>query len=164
MKTALQRFKSKVNTSGSCHTWTGSVDDSGYGTFRFNGKTHKAHRVAWRIYFGPIPDGLCVCHSCDNPPCVNPDHLWLGTNTDNIHDKERKGRGNQPSGAKSTMHRYPGLVRGIRNPNAMLNDEKVREIRLKSVSRTHASVAAEYGVRPCTIQSICYRRSWKHVK
>ena len=78
-----------------CHIWTASVNHKGYGTVGFNGKTYRAHRVSYTIYKGQIPDGLQVCHRCDNPPCVNPAHLFLGTQSDNEKDKIAKGRNSQ---------------------------------------------------------------------
>lgn len=75
-----------------CWPWLGSKNYFGYGWFRLNGKTTKAHRVAWLLWRGKIPDGMCVLHECDNPSCVNPKHLWIGTKGDNNRDKALKGR------------------------------------------------------------------------
>ena len=95
----IDRFNSKVDTAGptqshmttACHQWTAHTL-KGYGRLKVDAKMEGSHRVSYEIYRGPIPDGLCVLHSCDNPSCVNPDHLWLGTNQDNIDDKVAKGR------------------------------------------------------------------------
>lgn len=76
-----------------CWYWMGQVDRDGYGKVRFNGKYPTAHRASYEMHIGPISPGLCVCHSCDEPSCVNPDHLWLGTVADNARDREAKGRG-----------------------------------------------------------------------
>lgn len=75
-----------------CVEWTGRRDKKGYGHTWFRGKPERAHRVAWIKERGPIPPGMCVCHTCDNPACVRADHLFLGTNNDNVQDKVRKGR------------------------------------------------------------------------
>ena len=79
----------RLDKSSACWTWTGKRYPTGYGRF---GK-HYAHRVAYELAYGPIPEGMHVCHSCDNPPCCNPAHLWIGTPKDNMQDRERKGRG-----------------------------------------------------------------------
>lgn len=75
-----------------CHIWAASLDSVGYGLFGIRRKLFKAHRVAWMLCKGAVPEGLCVLHKCDTPSCVNPDHLFLGTHADNMADKKRKGR------------------------------------------------------------------------
>ena len=88
----MERFWNKVDKTDDCWNWTASKNIQGYGYFRFDGKMRKAHRMAWLLVNGEIPDGMCVCHTCDNPGCVNPIHLWLGTNQDNMDDMNNKGR------------------------------------------------------------------------
>lgn len=85
-----ERFWSFVAKSDGCWTWTGTTM-RGYGQFKTT-RLEQAHRVSWRMHFGPIPAGRSVCHSCDNPPCVRPDHLWLGTHAQNMRDMALKGR------------------------------------------------------------------------
>jgi len=92
-KTVEERFWAKVDKTDSCWVWTGATLRRGYGQIRIPVKKAKqAHRLSWEIHNGPIPDGMLVCHKCDNPPCVNPAHLFLGTQSDNNKDCVRKGR------------------------------------------------------------------------
>lgn len=97
---ADERFDEKVEIAkaGECWTWTASVDGKGYGQFCHAGgkSTMRAHRFAYERAFGPVPDGLLVCHTCDNRRCVNPAHLFVGSHSDNMKDMRRKGRGNSP--------------------------------------------------------------------
>lgn len=87
------RFWAKVDRSGECWTWTASAHSFGYGRFGIGRRVFTAHRVAWELVNGPVPGGLHVCHRCDNPPCVRPDHLFLGTAKENLRDMIAKGRG-----------------------------------------------------------------------
>jgi len=87
------RYIAKVTVGhDGCWGWVGSIDHFGYGQIQHEGKVQPAHRVSWVLARGPIPDGLCVLHRCDNPPCTNPEHLFLGTKKDNMMDAARKGR------------------------------------------------------------------------
>ena len=92
LDTFVQRFWSKVIKSDSCWIWVACRDDRGYGRIAHKGKNKSAHRMSWEMHKGDIADGLCVCHHCDNPICVNPDHLFLGTHTDNMQDMSIKKR------------------------------------------------------------------------
>lgn len=87
----MERFWSKVNKTDECWLWTRGRTKQGYGTFSLDGKTHNAHRLAWLFTYGD-PGELQVLHRCDNPPCVRPDHLFLGTVADNMKDRDAKGR------------------------------------------------------------------------
>lgn len=111
-------FWGKVTKSGpvlladstECWIWRGALDKDGYGNVSIHGKRIRAHRLSWEINIGDIPEGLCVCHHCDNPSCVNPDHLWLGTNAENTADKVAKGR--QARGEKIKAVKKTHCIRG----------------------------------------------------
>jgi len=105
------------------------------------------HRHIWQKCFGEIPEGMCVCHTCDNPPCINPEHLFLGTNQDNIDDKLRKGR--------------QARVCGERHGNAKVTEEAVRFIRKSDLPRK--TLARMHGVSERSIYNILSRKDWAHV-
>ena len=88
----LERYWNKVGKTEDCWLWTANKFKGGYGQYQFLGKPNGAHRISWIIHYGEIPKGMHVLHRCDNPPCVNPNHLFLGTHTDNMKDKAEKGR------------------------------------------------------------------------
>ena len=88
----IERFMAKVEVTHHCWNWVGAKRWVGYGVIGSNGKTPTSSRVAYELFKGEIPDGFCVLHTCDNPACVNPDHLWLGTQSNNIVDMVLKGR------------------------------------------------------------------------
>ncbi len=93
MMTVQERIETRIKKdSNGCWLWTGCVNNKGYGALYIRGKVEGAHRAYWEVYNGSIPDNMCVLHTCDNPPCVNPDHLFLGTQSDNMIDKIKKGR------------------------------------------------------------------------
>jgi hypothetical protein len=114
MTTLSERFWAKVKKGESCWLWAAWRLPSGYGQIRAGERLLRAHRVAWELTNGPIPDGLCVLHNCpggDNPACVNPAHLWLGTNAENTHDMVAKGRYARHNAEKTRCprgHRYAG--------------------------------------------------------
>ncbi len=91
-KPPAERFWKFVKKTSSCWIWTGGVKGHGYGSFFKDGKQLAAHRFSWEIANGPIPSGMCVCHKCDNPICCNPDHLFIGTQSDNLLDAASKNR------------------------------------------------------------------------
>jgi hypothetical protein len=104
MKTLKERFDLQVDKSADCWEWVGSKIPQGYGHIHHNHADIYAHRASWIIYYGEIPNGLCVLHRCDNPSCVNPEHLFIGTIADNMHDRDAKGRNNKGK-------RYPYIAR-----------------------------------------------------
>lgn len=144
------RFFAKVNKTPGCWIWTGALHQFGYGRFKDKEKQCLSHRFSWEFFFGKIPDGLWVLHRCDNPPCVNPGHLFLGNAFDNMQDCFRKGRGRIPHG------------RGEKNSHAILNSQQVSEIR--EMRKTHyiSQIAVKFGVAESTISAICRGELWSH--
>ena len=135
-KTPEQRvayFWTKVSVHGpeDCWEWQGGRLSQGYGRYWVGTRDVLAHVFAWEVTKGPVPDGLCVLHRCDNPPCCNPAHLFIGTRADNNADKIAKGRErwNPSRGDAHWTRRNPGAQRGERNPTAKLTDEQADEIR-----------------------------------
>lgn len=118
-KSFIQRFveKIKINDETDCWEWIGTKNSDGYGNFLVHDVVMKAHRISYLIHIGEIPSGMCVCHHCDNPSCVNPDHLFLGTHTDNMRDMTRKRRLKIPK------------LRGENCGSAKLSDLQVKEMR-----------------------------------
>lgn len=160
----LRNFWAKVYKSESCWEWTASKDACGYGMFGIDGHGYRAHRLSYYLKFGPIPIGILVLHHCDNPCCVNVAHLFLGTQTDNMHDMESKGRSNKARGERSAMRLHPELVRrGEKHHKALLNAEQVAAIRTTFNGSNGNSLAAQFGVSSCTIRDIVKRRSWTHL-
>lgn len=145
----MDRFWQKVEKTEGCWNWKGAKHVKGYGAFRYNNRMGRAHRASYEMFCGPIPDGMLVLHKCDNPSCVNPDHLFLGTNSDNMADKVAKGR-----------EAHVG-VKGVAHPRAKLTEEQVTAIRVLSAPITH--IAAAYGVSPTTIHDIRTRKRWSHI-
>jgi hypothetical protein len=153
--TNKERFESKFVVSSKCWTWTGSRDQNGYGQFRLNGKLQRAHRISYLWNVGQIPDGLGVLHRCDNPSCVRPDHLFVGTQTDNMRDASIKGR----------CKKKTDSMIGTLNQNAKLTPEKIVTIRLKTLAgASRLTLAKEFGVSAQTIQKIVSGRTWRHVQ
>lgn len=145
-----ERFMQRVKKTGGCWLWIAGKDSDGYPSFRaqINGVPHKrGHRAEYAMFKGDIGEGLQVCHSCDNPGCVNPDHLFLGTIDDNMKDKAAKGRSRVPKGAESV--------------HAVLTEEQAQAILLDA--RPYTAIAADYGVSASTIGSIKNRESWRHL-
>jgi len=151
----VKRFWDNVNkgNDNACWDWGGYLHIAGYGQFKCNRKTLLAHRFVWTIVFGEIPEGLCVCHKCDNKGCVNPNHLFLGTQKDNIQDMISKGRRGK-CGTKK------GSNVGERHHNAKLTNEQVLEIvRLKG-EHTERNLGYMFGVHSSTISMIHTGRNW----
>jgi hypothetical protein len=132
-----------------CLEWTGSLDDHGYGLLALMGET-RAHRVSYRLHNGDIPEGMLVCHKCDNPPCCDPAHLFHGTYLDNARDCSSKGRWNDR--------------RGEKNGKAILTTDQVLDIREKlAAGLSQLTLARIYQVKPPVIYKIAHRISWAHI-
>jgi len=133
-----------------CIDTTDPLTRKGYGRRWWKDRPWYSHRRAWVEANGPIPDGMMVCHHCDRPSCINPEHLFLGTALDNNRDREAKGRRN---------------VKGERNPFARLTDDQVREIRERAAAGENQShIGADFGVTNLAVNAIHRRRNWTHVQ
>src|SRR5436190_17812213 len=142
-----ERFSSNIKySSDECWLWTGTLDRNGYGRFGIDGRQPAAHRVSWRLHRGEIPVGLYVCHHCDVPGCVNPEHLFLGTQTDNMRDRTRKGR----------------TARGERQGHSKLRTDDVLEIR-RLTGSSQREIARRFGISQSMVSDIVSRRKWCHV-
>ncbi len=150
----MKRFWDKVDIRGpdECWEWQGGISSSGYGNFQHASKQYGAHRFSYELNFGQIPDGMHVCHTCDNRRCVNPSHLWAGTHRDNMDDRCAKGR---------TVGQRPGEGSTV----SKLTNEQVLEIRAIYArgGRTQASVAQQFGVDTSLISLIVNRKRWGHL-
>lgn len=139
-----------------CWVWIGGHFPDGYGCFQENG-AKRAHRISWSIANGPVPDGASVLHRCDNPGCVNPSHLFLGTHADNMADKVAKGRQARCGPVNP--------ARGSGNPAAKLTERDVAAIRARYAAKTatQTRLAEEYGVSQVMVSKIVRRVFWRHV-
>jgi len=146
-----KRFWKYVKKTENCWLWTGAANKDGRGALGVwtEGTTKIAARVSWEIHKGPIPEGINVCHHCDNPACVRPDHLFLGTQLDNIRDAVRKGR-----------MRHVGSS-GEKNGRAKLTLEQVKQIRCRAVNEMQKDLAVEFGISAAQISVIVRGASWK---
>lgn len=133
-----------------CWEWAAYCEPKGYGEFRMNGLKISAHRASWLLNRGPIPENLQVLHGCDNPPCVNPEHLFLGTHQDNMLDMKRKGRARGAGG------------RGSHHMNARLTETQITEIIRSNLPRT--ALARSYGVHVTHIGRIKRGERWAHLR
>lgn len=152
--TFADRFWSKVGKTNSCWIWKAYTTKTGYGQIGNGNKIIRSHRASWMIHFGPIPAGKEVCHNCpggDNPACVNPDHLWLGTRAENATDAGKKGR-------LSVRHHYKH-----KHPKQKLTVSQVIEIRKQWPGTTMKSLAERFGVCQESISFIVHRRNWSHI-
>ncbi len=162
----IDKFWSKVTgmeNENSCWTWTGSVrsNDKPYGRMVIDKKHHGCHRLSYYFKYGINPLSFDVLHTCDNPRCVNPTHLKLGTNSDNVADKVRKGR----QARNVAWNKGQDGLKGMKNASSKLTDETVRKIRAEYKFGENGAyvLAKEYGVSKPLIYNIVKRKSWKHI-
>lgn len=140
-----------VSPSG-CWEWTHSLDRVGYGKIKALNRTLQAHRFSWMVFRGEIPDSLCVLHECDNRKCVNPDHLFLGTQKDNMDDCARKGRN-------------ADMKKLARESNSKVTEDQVREIRRLYFEGglRQEDIGNQFGLSKGGVQAIASRRCWKDI-
>lgn len=153
LSSALHRFWSKVDRSedqSACWNWTGGKDKDGYGFFYIFGQTVIASRFIYELLNGPIPKGMIVCHHCDNPSCCNPNHLFIGTHSDNALDAYHKGR-------RSAV--------GHNNGRSILTENDVQIIRLsiESGKATSNQIAKQYNISQLQVDRIVHRKRWQHI-
>lgn len=148
----FKRFKAKIiiNFNG-CWLWTSAQNNNGYGRLKIGTKHSAAHRLSYAHFRGAIPHGMCVLHTCDVRTCVNPAHLWLGTNDDNVADRVAKGR-----------TRW-NPKRGASHPCAKLTEQNIKDIfSMLNEGLTQKHIAAYYGISQQTVSKIKRRVAWKH--
>jgi hypothetical protein len=151
-----ERFWGKVlrGAKDDCWEWQGAKARSNwrYGHFRLRGQTKSAHRLSFAMHHGEIPDGMFVCHRCDNPPCVNPTHLFAGTHTDNVRDMHSKGRAAVP------------CAEGSKNGHTTMDEDTVRSIRARyRLGESQSAIARDLGISHTTVSLMVLRRTWKHI-
>ena len=143
-----------------CIEFNGCKDGDGYGRVSIKGRHKKAHRVVWEKTRGPIPKGYYICHKCDNPPCCNIEHLFLGTQKDNIHDCISKGRKTQVRGsAVGTSKLTEADVLEIRK----LRQENLQPTNQNTPGLSNVAIAKMYGVQSSIIGKIIHRTLWQHI-
>lgn len=142
------RFWDKVERTNTCWNWIGSLTDRGYGEFVVNKKKRKAHILSWMDFHQADTNGLCVCHTCDNPKCVNPEHLYLGTPQDNMNDKVARNR----------QSKMPGES----HPMAKLSREDI--INIRNDRRSSRDIGKEYGISHSHVLRIKKGEKWNSVE
>jgi hypothetical protein len=142
-----EHFESKFIVTPGCWIWVAGKNKHGYGQFYDGESRHRSHRYSYETYVGPISDSLCVCHRCDNPSCVNPDHLFLATNAENTKDRSQKGR---------TTRQF-----GEENKQSKLVVEDILKIR--KMAGSNSEIAEVFSISPSNVSYIKNRKSWAHV-
>ncbi len=146
----IKRFWSKVDikSDDECWNWKAGKIRSGHGQFRVNSIKTYTHRFSYELKNGPIPEGLHICHHCDNPSCVNPNHLFLGTHQDNMKDRDMKGRNN--------------CAKGSNHGESKLTEQQILEIR-NIINMTQKEIGKLYEVTQSTISYIKNNKTWRHI-
>ncbi len=137
----------KINTKSGCWEWSGARQDFGYGIFWEDGKSISSHRYSWKLFVGNIPENMFICHHCDNPSCVNPDHLFFGTQKDNMRDMVNKGR----------------QARGEGHGRSILTKDNVLFIRNNAEKYTRAQLTKIFNMDRTTIDKVITRDLWGHI-
>jgi len=140
--------RSVPEPNSGCRLWLLSCSRDGYGWAKRRRKTVQAHRLSYELNIGPVPDGMCVCHKCDVPSCVNPDHFWLGTNEQNTQDRKAKGRSARNCGEKA--------------PSSKLNAAQAREIFYAEESQS--AIGRRFGITRESVRDIKRGRNWAHLR
>lgn len=138
-------------TEDKCWNWLSSKTKQGYGKLGFKKHNQLAHRISWELFRGKIPEEMQVLHKCDNPSCVNPRHLWLGTNADNVADRVKKNR------------TRIGDRRGEKNGMARFTEEDIKTIRSLYPEFTQAEIGKRFGIHQSVVSAIVLRKLWKHI-
>jgi len=148
-KSLRERFEEKVELIpfSTCHWWNSTLSPSGYGQITVNYKSARAHRVAYEMYIGPIPKGMIIMHKCDNPACVNPDHLKTGTQQDNMDDMNSKGR----------------RCSGENHPNSKLTKADALEIRRLGKTHGQRELAKRFDINSSIVNDIINLKAWNHI-
>lgn len=158
-RNTVEHFWERVDITPGCWIWTATKNKAGYGHFKWwtdysrlpiGGRLTLAHRISWIVHNGQIPAGLCVCHKCDNPACVNPWHLFLGTNAENTADRTAKGR--------------TAPQQGTQNPRCKLTESAVLRIRaLRAAGVPRKEVARLTGASRAQVRQVHERKTWRHL-
>lgn len=144
------RFIAKMDIprQNGCITYLGAISKNGYGVFDINRKSHSAHRISYKIFVGKIPEGKMVLHKCDNPKCVAPQHLFIGTAKDNVKDMIEKKRNHSNAGENHGMAKL-----------TLTQVNQIRSLIIKGIKRKE--IANMYGISTATVADIKYGKSWK---